>query len=77
MPTMASDRIDRHQAYGVHIDLTCQNHRDLRWSTKNIAPIGCRSLFWRPALDSNYRPTQDECTCPVSDLIVAPRERGQ
>jgi hypothetical protein len=27
--------------YGEHIALTCVNHPRLRWSTKNIAPIGC------------------------------------
>lgn len=48
--------------YGRHIALTCRNHPDLRWSTKNIWHIGARSIF----------ATGEECPCPGSDLIVAP-----
>lgn len=48
--------------YGQHIAVTCKRHPDLRWSTKNIAPIGARSIFY-------VTDDQPECSCPVSDLI--------
>lgn len=59
-------RIDKTQPYGVHIALTCKNHPDLRWSTKNIGYIGSRSIFYRTT-------RQPECSCPAADLILAPR----
>ena len=49
--------------YGEHISLTCVNHRHLRWNTKNIAPIGCRMLFFFSAMDDV------ECDCPLRDLV--------
>lgn len=51
--------------YGRHIPLRCKNHPDLRWSTKNIAPIGIRSIFYV---------TRDvpECPCPAWDLEAVP-----
>lgn len=52
--------------YGQHIRLTCKHHPDLRWSTKNIAPIGARSIF--------FLGDSGECSCPGSDLILAPDE---
>lgn len=30
-----------------HVSLTCRNHPDLRWMTKNIDYIGARSIFFR------------------------------
>jgi len=59
-------RIVNFQRYGQHIALTCKNHPQLRWSTKNIAPIGCRSIFFNLGMDRNMR---QECNCPASDLI--------
>lgn len=47
--------------YGIHIELTCRNHPELRWMTKNIAPLGCRSIF--------YRSNTPECDCSGRDLI--------
>jgi hypothetical protein len=55
--------IDPAQPWGQHIDLTCRNHTDLRWSTKNIDYIGARSIF--------YHGHGPECDCPASDLVVA------
>jgi hypothetical protein len=55
--------------YGVHIQLYCVNHPDLRWSTKNIAPIGARNIFFQgsaSAPDTFPR----ECDCPCSALRV-------
>lgn len=49
---------------GNMVPLTCVNHPELRWSTKNIAPIGCRRIFF----DSQAI----ECSCPASDLRVVP-----
>lgn len=57
--------IDPEQEYGAHIALTCRNHPELSWHTKNIDYIGARSIFfsdWGKAT---------ECDCPVRDLIVA------
>jgi hypothetical protein len=51
--------------YGQHIKLWCKNHHECTYSTKNIAPIGARSLFY------NGWPTP-ECSCSVDDLEVAP-----
>jgi hypothetical protein len=69
--TLDDPRINPSAEYGEHINLTCVNHPGLRWSTKNIAPIGCRSIFWWPELDANHTPVHQECTCPASDLIPA------
>lgn len=54
--------------YGQHIRLYCTNHPELgaNWSTKNIAPIGARSIFWFGPY--NLR----ECNCSGSALRVAP-----
>ena len=45
---MATDdgRIVAWAVYGQHIALTCKNHPDLRWSTKNIEYIGARHIFF-------------------------------
>ncbi len=52
--------------YGQHIALYCVNHPHLRWSTKNIAPIGARSIFFDLMGECKER----ECSCPGSDLRV-------
>ena len=59
----AEDTIDPTQPYGQHIKLSCRNHPNLRWSTKNIDYIGARSIFY----DS---PTQPECECSITELVV-------
>lgn len=50
--------------HGQHVPLYCVNHPDMRWSTKNIAPIGARNIFF------NGKPGEKECPCPCSDLRV-------
>jgi hypothetical protein len=60
----ATDTIDPSQPWGQHIALTCKNHPDLRWSTKNISYLGARSIFY-----TSWQ-TAPECACPMSDLIV-------
>jgi len=52
--------------YGQHIPLACRNHPHLRWSTKNIAPIGARSIF--------YKSDERECDCSAFDLYVVEDE---
>ena len=51
--------------YGRHIALRCKNHPDLRWSTKNIAPIGSRTIFYNLF---NVLEMPGECDCKLSDL---------
>lgn len=49
--------------YGQHIGLTCKNHPELSWSTKNISYIGARSIFY------DYK-GHGECGCSGHDLEV-------
>jgi hypothetical protein len=60
------DRITEAAPYGQHIDLRCKNHPELgaAWSTKNIAPIGSRRIFF-DLLGVIRKP---ECACPLSTL---------
>ena len=44
------------------VQLKCKNHPHLKWHTKNIAPIGCRTIFTEQ---------HEECDCSLSDLVVA------
>ena len=60
--------------YGEHIPLTCKNHRDKRWSTKNIDFIGARTIFYNLYSDPNLGP---ECDCPHSCLEVVLPEESQ
>lgn len=60
------DRITPKAPYGRHIDLTCVNHPELEWSTKNISPIGARSIF--------FESSAPECNCPCSALRAIPIE---
>lgn len=55
--------IDPSQPYGQHIALTCKNHPNLRWSTKNIDFIGARSIFY-------FSETEPECDCSGDNLVV-------
>ena len=64
---MNDKRILDSAEHGEHISLTCVNHPHLRWSTKNIAPIGCRTLFFPSAMDVDS--TDVECDCPLRDLV--------
>lgn len=63
---MNDGRITKKAPYGRHIALTCKNHPDKRWSTKNIGHIGARTIF--------YDSQGEECSCPASDLRVVPTE---
>lgn len=63
------DRISKKAAYGQHIGLRCKNHPDKRWSTKNISPIGCRTIYYNLHGDLNMG---IECDCPLSALEPVP-----
>lgn len=65
-----------------HITLTCRNHLDLAWSTKNLGWIGARSIFffgWRGVVGGDpcsHRMVNAEdalaieCACPGDDLLI-------
>ena len=67
----ADGRITTKAEHGVQIRLTCRNHIDLRWSTKNIAPIGCRTIFYNLMGDQPAGRAAPECSCPACDLVAA------
>jgi len=60
-------RITDDAEYGRHIALTCERHPDKRWSTKNIAPIGCRGIYYN--LDG-VEGMGEECPCSAGLLKV-------
>jgi hypothetical protein len=62
---MRDNRIVDFAPYGEHIDLTCVHHPSKRWSTKNIAPIGARSIFYNLDMVPGMGP---ECSCSGRDL---------
>ena len=59
-------RITKKAPYGQHITLTCKNHPDKFWSTKNIDSIGCRTIFYNLRGDPKMGA---ECSCSWRDLI--------
>lgn len=59
------DRITQSAPRGQHIALRCKNHPELRWSTKNIAPIGARTIFYNLMDEPGMGP---ECACSARDL---------
>ena len=59
-----SDRIVEWAEYGAHIPLTCKNHPEKRWSTKNIGCIGMRTIFY----NLHNSPMGPECDCPGGSL---------
>lgn len=59
------DRICEKHERGQQIELACQKHPHLRWSTKNISHIGARKIFF----DLDRKATEPECPCPASLLI--------
>lgn len=67
---MSDGRIVDFKEYGQHIALRCKNHPELRWSTKNISPIGARTLFY-DLMDECRVP---ECDCKLGDLEPVPLE---
>lgn len=68
-PDDGTGRIITTADYGRHIALRCKNHPNQRWSTKNIAPIGCRTVFYN--LDGNPA-MGPECNCSARDLEPVP-----
>ena len=59
-------------SYGKHIPLTCENHPEKRWSTKNISHIGARTIFYNR---DGVEGMGGECDCPLSSL--RPLERDE
>lgn len=68
---MNDGRITKKAQYGRHIALTCKNHPDKRWSTKNIGYIGARTIFYNLSVEPDMG---EECSCSTSDLLVVPIE---
>lgn len=58
-------RLVADRPYGQHFGLTCKNHPTMSWSTKNIAPLGARSIFF------NYDGI--ECDCPWQTSVQSPQ----
>lgn len=58
-------RIVAHAEYGRHIALTCINHPEKRWSTKNIGGIGSRTIFYNLQCEDGMG---EECDCPIHCL---------
>jgi hypothetical protein len=70
---MATQGIVAWAPIGAHIELRCKYHPSLRWNTKNIAPIGARTVFYRGHENKGY--DVDECNCAVTALTpVVPSE---
>ena len=68
---MATDgRIVDWAEYGQHIDLTCKNHPELFWSTKNISHIGARTIFF----DLGRECKDPECSSSARDLVPINRK---
>lgn len=65
---MIDSRITKQAPYGQRIALRCKHHPHLRWDTKNIAPIGARTIFYDLLRESD----EPECSCPRADLEPVP-----
>lgn len=61
-------RICNNQPYGEHIKLTCVNHPEKNWSTKNISHIGARSIFYENSFGEKPSMGRD-CDCPIGFLV--------
>ncbi len=77
-------RITSKAPYGRHIGLTCVDHPELSWSTKNIGSASetgtgiymARHIFFDNWTWVDGKPTHShkaECDCPASKLIVNPK----
>lgn len=64
---MSLETITTKAPHGEHIELSCVHHRNKRWSTKNIAPIGARRIFYNLHNKPGMGP---ECNCPLKDLFA-------
>jgi hypothetical protein len=51
----------------IMFELTCKNHPDLRWSTKNP---WLRNLFYLGTYEDTGFPSVPECDCTMDDLLV-------
>jgi len=84
---VSNSRITNKEDYGRHIPLRCKNHKNLRWSTKNIGSIGSRTIFFsgvngKETSVNDYVKKEGyfgvvnkhECICDVKDLEVVINE---
>ncbi len=74
------DRIDKTTPRGQMLTLTCKNHTDLRWWTKNIDCIGARSIFFQGRVENGKQVANShfshlECECACKDLIIYKGEK--
>jgi len=53
-------RLTKKAPYGTHVGLHCKNHPENKYFTKNIAPIGARTIF----------PRDHDCDCTWQALVV-------
>ena len=66
-----SNRIDDRYPVGQQIQLRCRYHPEKRWSTKNIPPIGSRTIHYNLHGEPNMG---EECECSVDALEIVPDE---
>lgn len=59
------------EEYGRHIDLTCENHPNLRWTTKNIYPLGSRSVFFKGDVEVLQKLEDDPAIGNIKRLLLA------
>ena len=84
---MRDSTITKKEDYGRHIPLRCKNHKNLRWSTKNIEYIGARTIFFSGVLGKELSSddlvvkegffgmvNKHECECEIKDLEVVEDE---
>lgn len=67
-------RITNKAPYGAHIQLTCANHPELGWSTKNIGSQNADRIFLARTLffDPDGTSAHPECRCHMKDLRLSP-----
>ena len=66
-------RITTKAPYGQPVILTCKNHPELTWSTKNIGMTVDGRVYSSRTIFFNLLGTgQVECNCSASELILSP-----
>jgi len=65
-------RITTKAPYGRHIGLTCVNHPEQRWSTKNIGSQSSEGVVFRSRSLFYETYTIPECDCPSTMLRLSP-----
>lgn len=66
-------RITTKAPYGQRIRLTCKNHPELEWSTKNIGSTRDGKIYRERSIFFDlWHADKEECSCPGSDLSLHP-----